>query len=147
MTHDFVELLQAFVAADVRFLIIGAYALSVHGHARATGDLHVWVEPASENATRVMTALRQFGAPLARVTAEDFSRPGLVLQLGLPPRRIDILTEVTGLTFAEAWSDRVQAHFGPCAVNVLSKAAPIKNKRALGRPQDLADVALLESDG
>ena len=80
MTHDFVELLQAFVAADVRFLIIGAYALSVHGHARATGDLDVWVEPAEENADRVMAALRQFGARLERITNEDSSRPGVVFQ-------------------------------------------------------------------
>ena len=105
MNQDFLDLLRAFIDHNVRFLIVGAYALAVHGRPRATGDLDVWVDATPENAAKIMSALEQFGAPTAQVSAEDFSRPGIVFQMGLPPVRIDVLTELTGLTFAEAWSD------------------------------------------
>jgi hypothetical protein len=143
MHQDFVDLLRAFVDHDVRFLIVGAYALGVHGRPRATGDLDVWVEPAPDNAARVLQALQQFGAPLEQVTADDFSRPGIVFQMGLPPLRIDVLTELSGLTFDEAWPGRTPANFGPVAVNVIGREAFIKNKRATGRPRDLGDIAAL----
>src|SRR5262245_32882903 len=103
MNPDFVDLLQAFVAADVRFLVVGAYALAHYGRPRATGDLDVWVDATPDNGPRVITALAAFGAPLRQVTPEDFSRPGIVFQIGVPPGRIDILTELTGISFAEAW--------------------------------------------
>ncbi|HET9371102.1 MAG TPA: hypothetical protein VFO19_12670 [Vicinamibacterales bacterium] len=144
MHQDFLDLLRAFIDHDVRFLVVGAYALGVHGRPRATGDLDVWIEATPENAAHVLKALAAFGAPLDRVTVEDFSRPGVVLQLGLPPVRIDILTELTGVTFAEAWPDRVQAPFGPLAVDVIGKDAFVRNKRALGRLKDLGDVESLE---
>ena len=134
MNQDFVDLLRAFVAHDVRFLIVGAYALGVHGRPRATGDLDVWVEATPANAVRVMQALQQFGAPLEQVTVDDFSRPGIVFQMGLPPLRIDVLTELSAVTFDEAWPDRTRANFGPVAVDVIGRAAFIKNKRATGRP-------------
>ena len=106
MNPDFVELLRAFVEAKVRFLVVGAYALALHGRPRATGDLDLWVEATPENAPRVLQALRAFRAPLDQITEADFARPGIVFQIGLPPRRIDLLTELTGLDFTEAWSDR-----------------------------------------
>jgi hypothetical protein len=140
MNQDFVDLLRAFIAHDVRFLIVGAYALGVHGRPRATGDLDVWVEPTPENADRVIQALSAFGAPLSEITAADFSRPGIVFQMGLPPRRIDVLTELTGLTFAEAWPGRTRAPFGPIEVDVLGREAFIRNKRATGRAKDLGDL-------
>ncbi len=143
MNQDFVDLLRAFVEHDVRFLIVGAYALGVHGRPRATGDLDVWVEPASDNAARVMQALRQFGAPLEQVTEDDFSRPGIVFQMGLPPLRIDVLTELSGLTFDEAWPGRARANFGPVTVDVIGRDDFIKNKRATGRPRDLGDIDAL----
>jgi hypothetical protein len=102
MNADFVDLLRAFVAADVRFLIVGAYALALHGRPRATGDLDVWVEATPENAARVMRALAAFGAPTAEISESDFAREGVVYQIGVPPGRIDILTKLTGLTFSEA---------------------------------------------
>ena len=143
MNQDFVDLLRAFVEHDVRFLIVGAYALGVHGRPRATGDLDIWVEPASDNAARVMQALKQFGAPLEQVTADDFSRPGIVFQMGLPPFRIAVLTELSGLTFDEAWPGRTRASFGPVTVDVIGRDDFIKNKRATGRPRDLGDIDAL----
>jgi hypothetical protein len=140
MNPDFVDLLRAFTAHDVRFLIVGAYALAVHGRPRATGDLDVWVEATADNATRVMRALVEFGAPLSGVTPEDFSRPGVVFQMGLPPRRIDVLTELTGVTFDDAWPTRLHAAFGPLSVDYLGREAFIRNKRATGRTRDLADI-------
>ena len=143
MHQDFLDLLRAFIDGNVRFLIVGAYALAVHGRPRATGDLDVWVDPTPENATRVVAALRLFGAPTGEVTAADFSRPGIVFQMGLPPLRIDVLTELSGLTFAEAWPDRTRANFGPVAVDVIGRAAFVKNKRAIGRAKDLGDIEAL----
>ena len=102
MNQDFLDLLRAFIDGNVRFLIVGAYALGVHGRPRATGDLDVWVDPTPENATRVLSALEQFGAPTGQVNAGDFSRPGIVFQMGLPPLRIAVLTELTLRVSTEA---------------------------------------------
>ena len=143
MHQDFLDLLRAFIDCNVRFLIVGAYALAVHGRPRATGDLDVWVDATPENAAKVMAALEQFGAPTEQVSAEDFSQPGIVFQMGLPPLRIDVLTELSGLTFAEAWSTRTRAAFGPVTVDVIGREAFIKNKRATGRARDLGDLEAL----
>lgn len=140
MNQDFIDLLRAFTAADVRFLIVGAYALALHGRPRATGDLDVWVEPNPENAGRVMRALADFGAPVAELTQDDFARPGVLYQIGVPPGRIDILTELTGLTFAEAWADKVRRPFGDIDVDFIGRASFIRNKRAVGRPKDFGDI-------
>ena len=146
MNQEYVDLLRAFCDAEVRFLVVGAYALALHGRPRATGDLDLWVEPTPENAERVMHALQVFGAPLTQVSASDFSRPGTVFQIGLAPHRIDLLTELTGLIFAEAWEARVAHPLGGCDVNFLGRASLINNKRATGRPQDLVDLQILEGD-
>ena len=140
MNPDFVDLLRAFVAADVRFLIVGAYALALHGRPRATGDLDVWVEASPDNAARVMQALASFGAPLSDVSVDDFSRPGVTFQIGVAPGRIDILTELTGLTFAEAWPGRMRRPFGEIEVDFIGRADFIHNKRATGRAKDLGDI-------
>jgi hypothetical protein len=140
MNPDFVDLLRAFVAADVRFLIVGAYALALHGRPRATGDLDVWIDATPENGARVMRALAAFGAPLIDVTVDDFSRQGVTYQIGFPPGRIDILTELTGLGFAEAWPDRIRRPFGEVDVDFIGRAAFIRNKRATGRAKDLGDI-------
>ncbi len=143
MHQDFLDLLRAFIDGNVRYLIVGAYALGVHGRPRATGDLDVWVDPTPENAAKVIAALEQFGAPTARVSAADFSRPGVVFQMGLPPVRIDVLTELSGLIFSEAWSTRTQAAFGPVTADVIGRDAFIRNKRATGRARDLGDIEAL----
>ena len=144
MNQDFVDLLRALCVHDVRFLIVGAYALAVHGRPRATGDLDVWVDASPGNAPKIMRALVEFGAPLHDVSAADFSRPGIVFQMGLPPGRIDVLTALSGLTFDEAWPDRVSAMFGDVAVSVIGRDAFIRNKRATGRAKDLGDIEALD---
>jgi len=144
MNQDFVDLLRAFAAHEVRFLVVGAYALGVHGRPRATGDLDLWVDATPVNAAKVMEALAEFGAPLTEVSAADFARPGIVFQMGLPPSRIDVLTEISGVSFAEAWPDRVRAPFGPVDVDVIGREAFIRNKRATGRTKDLSDVESLD---
>jgi len=117
LNRDFVDLLRAFGAADVRFLIVGAYALAHHGRPRATGDLDVWIDPSPENAPRVMAALQAFGAPLQGVTEADFAQPSVVFQIGVAPGRIDILTELSGITFGEAWPERESGAFGSLTVD------------------------------
>lgn len=144
MNQDFVDLLRAFVACDVRFLIVGAYALALHGRPRATGDLDVWVDPTPANAPRVVRALATFGAPMADISEDDFSRPGVVYQLGVAPGRIDILTALTGITFEEAWPERVREEMGEVAVDFIGREAFIRNKRATGRAKDLGDIEGME---
>ena len=143
---DFLDLLEVLAAQRVEFLIVGAHALAAHGIVRATGDLDVWVRPDQQNASRVIEALRRFGAPLEQhnVGQKDFERPGTVYQLGQPPRRIDVLTEITGVTFADAWAERKEVVVGGRSVGFLGRESLLVNKRATGRDKDLLDVKLLE---
>ena len=143
MNRDFVDLLRAFKDADVRFLVVGAYALAHHGRPRATGDLDVWVEAIPANAARIMRALAAFGAPMQDVDERDFTQPGAEFQIGVAPVRIDILTESTALQFADAWATRVSGAFGDLTVDFIGRDAFIANKRALGRTQDIADIEAL----
>lgn len=140
MNPDFLDLLRAFTAADVRFLIVGAYALALHGRPRATGDLDIWIDPTPANAQRVMRALDEFGAPLGGVVEADFAAPGVTYQIGVVPGRIDILTDLTGITFADAWPDRLRRPFGDIDVDFIGRDAFIQNKQATGRPKDLGDI-------
>lgn len=146
MNPDFIDMLRALLGADVRFLIVGAYALNAHTQPRATGDLDIWVQPTSENARKLMSALADFGAPLDAIEENDFAKPGVVFQIGLAPFRIDGLTQISGVEFDEAWRDRVPYAFGPVEVPFLGKASLIKNKRATGRPKDLLDIKSLEDE-
>jgi hypothetical protein len=145
VNEDFRDLLAALIAAGARFLVVGAHALAVHGVPRATGDLDVWVAADPENAARVQAALVAFGAPVGAmgVTADDFTRPDQVVQIGLPPRRIDVLTAITGIGFEEAWPDRVTHDVQGVAVPFIGRAALVTNKRATGRAKDLADLEAL----
>jgi len=140
---DFLDLLRALSAAEAQFLIVGAYAVSLHARPRATGDIDVWVDATSENASRVFQALRAFGAPLSELSEADLATPGIVFQIGVPPRRIDILTSLTGITFAEAWPGRVTTRIEGIECPFIGREALVRNKRALGRPRDLADLELL----
>ena len=144
MNQDFIDLLRAFADAEVRFLVVGAYALALHGRPRATGDLDVWVEATPQNAARVMRALAAFGAPLTEIAEADFAREGVTYQIGVPPGRIDILTDLTGITFDEAWADRVRHPFGHVEVDFIGRTSFIRNKRATGRPKDLGDIEGME---
>jgi hypothetical protein len=139
-------MLTALKEEGVSFLIVGAYALAVHGTPRATGDLDIWIRPEPENAGRAWRALIRFGAPVAamNLTAQDLSLAGMVYQIGVAPRRIDILTEISGVEFGEAWESRRIESFDGIEVAFLGREALLKNKRASGRPKDLADVENLE---
>jgi hypothetical protein len=140
---DFRDLLRAFSDAEVRFLVVGAYAVAAHAEPRATGDLDLWLEPSPENAARAYRALQSFGAPLHELAESDLTQPGLVFQIGLPPRRIDLLTSITGVEFAAAWPGRLAVRYADVPCFVIGREALIENKRRLGRAQDLADLELL----
>ncbi len=144
MNRNFLELLSAFSGESVEYLIAGAYALAAHGVPRATGDLDVWIRASEQNAARVFRALAVFGAPLAGTREKDFRTPGTVFQIGVPPQRIDVLTELDGIRFEQAWPHRTEVDLAGMKVPVIGRADLIRNKRAVGRPQDLADVARLE---
>jgi len=146
MNPDFRDLLHALSEAEARFLVVGAYALAVHGRPRATGDLDIWVEPTIDNAARVYQALVEFGAPLDDLTQSDLAAAGVVFQMGLPPRRIDILTSISGVAFSDAWPRRVTARFGDVAAPVIGRDDLLANKRASGRPKDIVDADLLERE-
>lgn len=147
MNRDFAEMLKVLADEGVEALVVGAYAVAGHGIPRATGDIDLWVRPTAENATRLWQALERFGAPRSRLTPETFTQPDVVYQIGLPPNRIDFLTSIDGVNFEEAWSERYVSDIGGLAVSMLSRRHLIANKRAVGRPQDLADVARLEAAG
>lgn len=146
MNRDFVEMLSALCVAGVEFLLVGAHALAAYGRPRATGDLDLWVRPTKENASRVMQALRAFGAPLFNLTVEDLSAPDNVFQIGVAPCRIDLLTAISGVDFETAWSQRTSLNVEGLSVPCIGRADLLRNKRAVGRPRDLADVAELESE-
>ncbi len=146
MIDDWADVLVSLTETDARFLVIGAHALAVHGVPRATRDLDIWVEPTESNADRVWAALVRFGAPLADlgIRREDFSKRGVVVQLGLPPRRIDFLTDISGVPdFRVAYVNREVRTIAACDVPFLGRTELIENKRATGRLQDQADVKAL----
>jgi len=142
--RDFRDMFRALSAEGVEFLLVGGYALAVHGHARATGDLDLWLRPTSDNAERAMRSLRRFGCPLHGLTVGDLSVPGTIFQIGVPPWRIDLLTSIEGVDFADAWKRRVVHEQDGIPISTLGRADLIRNKEAVGRPQDLADAARLK---
>jgi hypothetical protein len=145
VNRDFRDLLAEFNVQGVEYLVVGAHALAAHGHVRATKDLDVWVRPDAENATRVLKALKEFGTPLHDLTEGDLANPGTVFQIGSPPLRIDVITAIDGVSFDEAWSARLLTKFADQPAAVLSREHLIRNKRASGRTQDIADVEWLET--
>lgn len=146
VTDDWFDFLVALLDAKVKFLVVGAHALAAHGVPRATQDLDVWVEPTTENGKRVWDALDRFGAPaeVLGIAMEDFLTPDTVVQFGVPPNRIDILTAISGVPrFAAAWEERHEQHVRGRAVPFLGRKAFLANKRASGRHKDLGDIESL----
>ena len=135
--REFVELLNAL---NVRFLIVGAFAVAHHGYPRYTGDLDIFVEKSNENAQRILSALSRFGFAGVGLTEEDFASKDQVVQLGVAPNRLDILTFLSGVSFEAAWSSRVWGEIGELKVPFISLDMLKQNKLASGRPQDLADL-------
>jgi len=144
--EDFIDFVRCLREERCEFLIVGAHAIAAHGAPRATGDLDVFVRADESNAERVFRALLRFGAPVAAhgVTASDFVVSGTVYQMGLPPNRIDVMTEISGVSFDEAACDTIEGHLGSERVRCIGLAALIRNKRAAGRSKDLADAETLE---
>lgn len=142
-SSDFEELLRCLNARNVSAVIVGGHALAFHGRPRYTKDLDVFVEPSPANAERLLLALADFGFANVGLTPEDFARPGRIVQLGVAPNRVDLMTAIDGVTFAEAWAGRVAGHFGAQPVFYLGRNEFLRNKQAAGRPQDLADIDAL----
>ena len=143
INSDFADLLRAFNAAGVEYVVIGAYAVALHARPRATGDLDVFVRATPENARRVYRALAEFGAPLESLTVEELAAGNLVFQIGVAPLRIDVTTTIEGVTFDQAWSGRIAGKLDGIDVNVIGRDDLIANKRAAARPKDLADLETL----
>jgi hypothetical protein len=142
---DFRELLSLFNAEAVRYLVVGGFALAHYGRPRYTKDLDIWVDRTEENARKIFRALARFGAPLEKLTYRDFAEPDVVLQIGMEPIRVDLLTDISGIDFANAWDRREISKYGDVPVQVIGRSDYITNKRASGRPGDLRDIeSLLE---
>lgn len=140
---DFKELLALFNAHRVEYLVVGAYALAYHGSPRYTGDLDLYVHPNPANAGRILRALGEFGFGSLDITESDFKDPDRVIQLGVPPVRIDLITSLSGVSWDEAFEGAVSARFGGVDLRFLGKKELIRNKKALGRLKDLADIEAL----
>jgi len=144
LNEDYRDMLQALHDENVRFLLVGAYAMAAHGYPRATMDIDIWILPEPGNAEAVLRALRRFGAPLQNITLKDLLTDGMVFQIGVAPRRIDIITTASGLDFEEAFGRSMAVDIDGIDVHIPSLADLIRNKRVAGRTKDLADVEALE---
>ena len=144
LNDDWSEFLRALISTETRFLLIGGLAIAVHAEPRFTEDLDVFVEPTPENAQQLLRALVEFGFGSVAPTVDQLAEPDRVWMLGLKPRRIDVLTGISGVSFADAARDRVVVAVGSQLIPVISRRALLKNKRASGRPKDLLDVELLK---
>jgi predicted nucleotidyltransferase len=144
LNKDFREFIASLNENNVRYLIVGGYAVGFHGYPRYTKDLDVWIEISSENAENVVKALNQFGFGSAGFRAEDFINPDEFTQLGYPPNRIDIITSCEGVDFPSCYANKMQIEIDGLKVNFIDYENLLKNKQTVGRPQDLADVSNLK---
>ena len=145
LNEDYRDMLQCLADEGVKFLLVGAYALAAHGFPRATMDIDIWVMPSPENAQAVLRALRRFGSPQHGLTAADLQNDDTIFQIGVAPRRIDIITGASGLRFHETFAQSTPVDIEGIAVRVPSLDDLIRNKKASGRTKDLADVDALET--
>jgi predicted nucleotidyltransferase len=144
---DLTDLLLALNAEGVEYLVIGGYAFALHVRSRATKDVDLFVRPTPENARRLWQALTRFGAPLESVTPEDFATPGTFFIMGRAPNQIDLINDIDGVSFDQAWQGRVKSALGGVPVSYIGRAELLANKEAAGRPQDLVDAAELRQAG
>jgi hypothetical protein len=133
-------MLQLLLEEQVDFMIVGAYALGTHGYPRATGDIDIWVKPDPINSRKIYKALARFGSPLDGIKQDDFSTEGIIFQIGVIPRRIDIITKIDGVTYNEADKDKISVEIGELNIPVISLEKLIKNKSATGREKDDLDI-------
>jgi hypothetical protein len=140
LNEDYREMLQLLLEEQVDFMIVGAYALGTHGYPRATGDIDIWIKPDSINSKKLYKALARFGAPLGEIKADEFSTEGVIFQIGVIPRRIDIITQIDGVTYEEADLDKITVEIEGLKVPVISQEKLVKNKLATGREKDALDI-------
>ncbi|MFC1478084.1 hypothetical protein ACFL57_01335 [Candidatus Margulisiibacteriota bacterium] len=143
LNEDYREILQIFIKNNVNFLVIGAYAMGVYGYPRATGDFDIWVDPSSDNSEKVFSSLKEFGAPLTDISKDTFEQEGIIFQIGVAPRRIDIITQIDGVSFNEAYNDKQIIEIEDLKLPFLSKKMLIRNKSATGREKDRLDAKYL----
>ncbi len=143
LTQDYQDIIELFNKHKVRYLIAGAYAMAKVGYSRSTYDIDLWIEKTAENAQNIYKALDEFGVPFV-IEPDNFLEPNSVLQIGIEPNRIDILTDIDGLTFAEAWKNRQLANFDSIEAFTLAIQDLIKNKKASNRPKDRLDLVQLQ---
>ena len=146
LNPDFKDILSCLKDEEVDFIVVGAYALAAHGFPRATGDIDFWVRNSLENAQRIMHALARFGAPLSNLKEEDFTMPEMIVQIGIEPSRIDIITSIDGVEFDEAWENKVSVRIDELEVFILSKADLLRNKLAANRDKDQGDISWLKKN-
>ena len=144
LNEDYKEMLQLLSEEQVDFIIVGAYALGAHGYPRATGDIDIWVKPNNTNSKKLYKALARFGAPLEQIEIDDFSMEGIIFQIGVIPRRIDIITKIDGVTYEEADEDKITVEVEGLMLPVISLEKLIKNKMATGREKDELDIKTLK---
>jgi len=140
---DYEEFLELLNKHNVRYCVIGAFALAFHARPRYTKDIDILIEPTAGNAKRLLMALDEFGFGSLNLTAEDFSTPGNIVQLGYEPVRIDIITSIKGLDFADIWQSRIQGPYGKQTINFIDRQNLIRSKELSNRAQDKADLTLL----
>jgi hypothetical protein len=145
LNSDYRDILYALSERKAKFLLVGAYAMAVHGYPRSTMDIDLWIMPDPENASLVLKSLEDFGAPTSGLSPEDLQKDDLIFQIGVAPRRIDILTSIDALQFVDAFSRSKKIEIDTIPVHILSIPDLITNKRATGRLKDLADVEALEN--
>ena len=145
LNEDYRDILQSLADEQAKFLLVGAYALAAHGYPRATMDIDIWVMPSPDNAEAVLRALRRFGAPTSELTVTDLQKGDTIFQIGVAPRRIDIITSASGLRFDEAFANSIEIDIEGLKIRIPSVDDLIRNKRATGRAKDLSDIEALES--
>lgn len=145
MNSDFKDLLQLLEKSKVKYLLIGGYAVMHYSEPRYTKDLDIWIEASEDNARKIFSVLKAFGAPIEALSESDFSKEGYFYQMGVPPVRIDILMSVSGLSFHSAWENKNRVFFADLEVNIISKEDLILAKKKAGRPQDLVDLESLQN--
>jgi len=139
-SQDFKEFIELLIKNKAEYLIVGGYAVGIHGHPRYTGDLDIWLNPTLQNAALILKSVNEFGFSSFNLRSEDFTKPGNVIQLGYPPLRIDLLTEIDGVAFSECFENRKEVKIDNLKVNFIGYADLLKNKKESGRPRDIDDI-------
>ena len=139
-SQDFKEFIELLIKNKAEYLIVGGYAVGIHGHPRYTGDLDIWLNSTPQNAQLILNSVNEFGFSAFKLSLEDFTKPGNVIQLGYPPLRIDLLTEIDGVTFKECFDNRKEVRIDGLQVYFIGYNDLLKNKKESGRPRDIDDI-------